>query len=69
VEKVVARLNEILPFGPSRDKMIEGLASVRTRLRGPSQSTTHPVDRAADKILDLLHGGRGSPIEALQAGG
>jgi lipid-A-disaccharide synthase len=69
VEKVVARLNEILPFGPARDKMIEGLASVKTRLRGPSQSTTHPVDRAADKILELLHGARGSPIEALHTSG
>ena len=36
-EKVVAGMNEILPFGPARDKMIEGLAGVKIRLRGPAQ--------------------------------
>ncbi|HZQ67455.1 MAG TPA: lipid-A-disaccharide synthase [Terriglobales bacterium] len=56
VEKVVGRLNEILPFGPARDKMIEGLALVQNLLRGPSQSLVAPADRAADEILTLLHG-------------
>ena len=59
--KVVARLNEILPDGPSRDRMLEGLARVKARLRvpnpdsGPSQ---HPANRAAEIILALSAWGR-----------
>jgi lipid-A-disaccharide synthase len=53
-EKVVARLNEILPFGPVRDKMIAGLARVRARLRGSHHDSVHPADRAADQICALL---------------
>jgi lipid-A-disaccharide synthase len=64
VEKVVARMNEILPYGPARDKMIEGLASVKVRLRGPASVTTHPIDRAAEMVLELLHGRPASRIEA-----
>ena len=55
--KVVARLNEILPGGPVRDRMLEGLARVRARLRAPqagSGAIEHPADRAADIILSLL---------------
>src|ERR1700693_96492 len=33
-EKVVARLNEILPDGPVRSKMLDGLAGVKARLGG-----------------------------------
>ncbi|MBZ5706653.1 MAG: lipid-A-disaccharide synthase [Acidobacteriia bacterium] len=57
-EKVVARLNEILPFGPARDKMIAGLASVKARLRDPEQTGTNlpAADRAADVVVALLHG-------------
>ena len=54
--KVVARLNEILPDGPPRDRMIEGLARVRARLRAPQAapcSAQHPADRAAEIILDM----------------
>ena len=40
--KVVAQLNEILPDGPSRDKMLEGLASVKAALRGPDNGNPHP---------------------------
>ena len=46
-EKVVARLNEVLPFGPARDKMIEGFAMVKARLRGDSMGPGHPAERAA----------------------
>jgi lipid-A-disaccharide synthase len=55
--KVVARLNEILPGGPLRDRMLEGLARVRARLRAPqagSGAIEHPADRASDIILSLL---------------
>jgi len=64
VEKVVARMNEILPFGPARDKMIEGLASVKLRLRGPAARAVHPIDRAAEMVLGLLQGRLASRIEA-----
>jgi lipid-A-disaccharide synthase len=57
VEKVVARLKEILPDGPPRDRMLEGLARVKARLRAPqagSGAVEHPADRAAEVILSLL---------------
>jgi len=63
-EKVISRMNEILPYGPARDKMIEGLANVRLRLRGPAAETTHPIDRAAEMVLRLLHGRLASRIGA-----
>jgi lipid-A-disaccharide synthase len=55
-EKVVTRLNEVLPFGPARDKMIAGLAAVKTRLRGPDlgHEALPPADRAADMVMPLL---------------
>jgi len=55
-EKVVARLKEILPDGPARDRMLEGLARVKARLRLPEsnrQPVEHPADRAAEIILGL----------------
>ena len=63
-EKVICRMNEILPHGPARDKMIEGLANVRVRLRGPATEATHPTGRAAEMVLELLHSRRASRIEA-----
>jgi lipid-A-disaccharide synthase len=56
-EKVVARLKEILSDGAARDRMLEGLARVKTRLRAPqaaSGARQHPADRAAEIILSLL---------------
>jgi lipid-A-disaccharide synthase len=53
-EKVVGRLNEILPFGPARDKMIEGLALVKNLLRGTGKDQVHPADRAAEEIFAML---------------
>ncbi|HKH99978.1 MAG TPA: lipid-A-disaccharide synthase [Candidatus Sulfotelmatobacter sp.] len=55
--KVVARLKEILPDGPPRDRMLEGLARVKERLRAPQAApgaTQHPADRAAEIILAML---------------
>jgi len=57
-EKVVARVSEILPYGPARDKMLAGLAAVKSRLRGPNQGSEHPADRAADAVMALLAGDR-----------
>ncbi|MGA8151052.1 MAG: lipid-A-disaccharide synthase [Terriglobales bacterium] len=53
-EKVVAKLREILPEGTARARMIEGLAVVKDRLRGPDHGEIHPANAAADIILQLL---------------
>lgn len=56
-ENVVSRLKDILPDGPSRQRMLEGLSRVKTRLRAPAPSGSppqHPADRAAEIILDVL---------------
>jgi lipid-A-disaccharide synthase len=56
-EKVVAQIKQILPDGPTRDRMLQGLTQVKTLLR-PRQSDTespqHPADLAAEMILTLL---------------
>jgi lipid-A-disaccharide synthase len=51
---VVARLGEIVPDGQARDTMVEGLAAVRTLLRGPNPDRIHPAERAAESIMALL---------------
>jgi lipid-A-disaccharide synthase len=56
-QNVVTRLKEILPDGPPRDRMLEGLARVKARLRAPqadSGGVQHPADRAAEIILAIL---------------
>jgi lipid-A-disaccharide synthase len=56
-ENVVARLKTLLPDGPPRDRMLEGLARVKARLRAPradSGGVQHPADRAAEIILALF---------------
>jgi lipid-A-disaccharide synthase len=56
-ESVVGRLNEILPDGPPRERMLNGLARVKSRLRAPrngDNAGSHPADRAAEIILSLL---------------
>jgi lipid-A-disaccharide synthase len=53
---VVARLREILPDGQPRNRMLQGLAGVKARLRVPetvSGSHQHPADRAAQIILSM----------------
>jgi lipid-A-disaccharide synthase len=54
--KVVSRINEVLPDGPARNRMLEGLASVRTRMQTPEADGLHqhPADRAAEIILRLF---------------
>lgn len=51
--KVVSQLETILGDGPARQRMLEGLAQVRTKLRGPANDipALHPADRAAQIIL------------------
>jgi lipid-A-disaccharide synthase len=56
-QNVVARLQEIIPDGPRRQRMVEGLAKVQARLRVPesgSGPSRHAADRAAEIILNML---------------
>ncbi len=53
---VVSRIKEILPEGPARQRMLQGLAQVKTRLRVPETipgSGQHPADRAAEIIFSM----------------
>jgi lipid-A-disaccharide synthase len=58
---VVARLQEILPDSPVRDRMLQGLAQVKAKLRAPQSATElttqDPADRAAEIILAMLPSG------------
>ena len=63
-ESVVARLKEILPDGPARDRMLAGLGRVKERLRGPKATlglVQHPADRAAEVILSIGRSGASNP--------
>ena len=54
---VVTRLNEILPDGTTRNRMLEGLSRVKALLRAPqavSGNAQHPADRAAEIIMGIL---------------
>jgi lipid-A-disaccharide synthase len=62
-DNIVARINELLPDGPTRDRQLEGLARVKASLRSPDLSDTrHPADRAADIILNRERLADGHPI-------
>jgi lipid-A-disaccharide synthase len=57
-QNVVGRLREILPDGPARDRMLDGLAQVKTRLRAPLATGTaaqRPADRAAEIIFSFFN--------------
>jgi lipid-A-disaccharide synthase len=63
-ENVVARLKEILPDGLVRHRMLQGLAHVKTLLRGqePTRGVVrHPADRAAEIIVSLGNPGASKP--------
>ena len=51
--KVVSRLQQILTDGPARERMLQGLAQVKARLRraGNGNPAMPPADRAAQLIL------------------
>ena len=54
-QNVITKLNQILPDGPARARMLEGLDRVRAGLHAPSTSGVdqHPADRAAEIILNV----------------
>ena len=64
-DNVVAQLNEIIPDGPPRYKMIAGLAAVKARLRGSHDGELHPVDRAAQAIMSVLGTSRAGTSRSL----
>jgi lipid-A-disaccharide synthase len=53
---VVAAMEKIIPDGAERDRMLEGLARVKARLRPPNhiQDGRYPAERAAQIILTML---------------
>jgi len=68
-ENVVARVNEIVPDGPIRYRMVAGLAAVKARLRGLHAEESHAADRAAEVILSELAPNRGGRVfdDSIQA--
>jgi lipid-A-disaccharide synthase len=55
VRNVVAEIEKIIPDGPQRDRMLEGLARVKAKLRAPNERDgRHPAQHAAHIILALL---------------
>ena len=50
-DQVVSRIQEILPDGVARDRMLEGMARVKKLLRGPDPDSLSPAEVAADLIL------------------
>jgi len=63
-QNVVSKINEILPDGPARDRMLEGMAKVKAKLHAPataSGAAPHPADRAAEIILSFLHSSASIP--------
>ena len=63
--KVVARLNQIIPDGPDREAMLEGLAGVKAKLRADGlEGQMHPADRAAEAVLDVLGVRSGGSVPA-----
>jgi lipid-A-disaccharide synthase len=49
---VVTEMSKIIPDGEPRQKMLEGLATVRASLKRPD-GAGHPADRAAEVVLSL----------------
>ena len=53
-QNVVSHLREILPDGPARDRMLQGLAEVKRRLRAPEGSTENPAQPPADRAAEII---------------
>jgi lipid-A-disaccharide synthase len=52
-ERVAAELKQLIPDGPQREKMLEGLRRVKQRLAQKQESASNPAQRAASAILEL----------------
>ena len=51
---VVAELRKIIPDGEPRTRMLQGLASVKAKLKKPDQNGGNASERAAEVILRML---------------
>ncbi len=51
---VVTQLQEILPDGNPRDRMLKGLTQVKAKLRAPEGALEAPVDRPADRAAAII---------------
>lgn len=54
-EHVIAELSGILPDGPQRERMLEGLAEVRRKLRGTESGSKGAFERAAEAVLGAVN--------------
>ncbi|MGH9547133.1 MAG: lipid-A-disaccharide synthase [Terriglobales bacterium] len=52
-ENAVAKLNQVIPDGAARERMIAGLDAVKASLRGLTEGERHPVDRAAEAVFSV----------------
>jgi lipid-A-disaccharide synthase len=52
-ERVLKEINRVIPEGPEREKMLNGLREVRGMLRGNGASEDHSADRAARAVLRI----------------
>jgi len=60
---IVVELNRIIPDGPARDQMLNGLARVKANLRGANPSDPRPAPvRAAGIVLSLLSKNLSTPV-------
>jgi lipid-A-disaccharide synthase len=53
-EKVVAQIKRILPDGPARARMLEGLTEVKARLSPPQSDITGPSQPPADRAAEII---------------
>jgi lipid-A-disaccharide synthase len=53
-QNVVARVQEILPEGAARDRMIEGLMRVKAMLRAPASASEGPAQPPADRAAAII---------------
>jgi lipid-A-disaccharide synthase len=67
-EKVVAKIKEILPDGPARTRMLEGLTQVKAKLNPPQSGTTDPSQRPADRAAEIILTLRPSPTGSRKPG-
>lgn len=64
---VVDELEKIVPDGPDRERMLEGLVRVKARLRAPHQGNDgqHAAERAADIVLAIANEAKNTPAPGL----
>lgn len=53
-QNVVVRLQEILPDGPARERMLEGLTQVKARLLPPQDSAAGPAPQPAERAATII---------------